>query len=518
MRGRRWIGWLGLLCLSSPALAQTLYGLRHDAAAQQLELVTVDSAGALTAVGAGFSGSAPLIAGASAIDPAGGRLYALERSVSGTQGLLAVTLSSGAISRVGTVDTGGDRALALQFDPSGTRLVLLTSAAADGALSLRALDPISATTTLLNATDSSARVLTPGASALRNGALLTVGRARNDPSDSRALLRFALDGSVSPSSALASHTTLAALATDPATSRSFGVRQSAAGAELVELLADGSINPIGAPTAGCCALAIDVASVHLGGFWALGRRPADAALALLRFDLSTGALTAASSAIPTGRSLLALHADASGGGLIATTTSISAIAPSPALVGGSYAVAVDVVAAVVGSTPTGTVLISDGAGRQCTITLPAMRCILAAPTAGSLTIGASYSGDALHAASATTGAQRVDPVTALSLLPQPVSRAQGSAWLRSPIALLVDQNGPVNTPVMVTINGGAMAQSAGVSVRNVRASNGMVSAEIRAGCFAQSAPFDLAAASASTVLTVLVTPGSNPNWCQWWPR
>ncbi len=78
-----------------------------------------------------------------------------------------------------------------------------------------------------------------------------------------------------------------------------------------------------------------------------------------------------------------------------TVTTIQSDDPDPSVVGQSYAVFVSVAAASpVGSSPTGTVTVSDGTGASCTYTLPATNCTLASTTVGTKTLTATYSGDA----------------------------------------------------------------------------------------------------------------------------
>jgi hypothetical protein len=109
-----------------------------------------------------------------------------------------------------------------------------------------------------------------------------------------------------------------------------------------------------------------------------------------------------------------------------------------------------------------------------------------------------------------------DPV----INPIAVTRAQGSASFFSPIATVSDAGGA--GAVQVTVNGGAQANLNGVEVKQIENIAGQVRAKVRAGCFATNASFVLTANNGSNSntanLVVNVTPGSNPNWCQWWPR
>ncbi|NKI33996.1 Ig-like domain repeat protein [Wenzhouxiangella sp. XN79A] len=87
-----------------------------------------------------------------------------------------------------------------------------------------------------------------------------------------------------------------------------------------------------------------------------------------------------------------------------STTTIDSIVPEPSLVGDAYTVNVT----VTGVGPTGSVLVDDGAGNSCSIALPATACALANGAAGSLTITASYGGDANNAPSADSAPHVVD--------------------------------------------------------------------------------------------------------------
>ena len=95
-----------------------------------------------------------------------------------------------------------------------------------------------------------------------------------------------------------------------------------------------------------------------------------------------------------------------------TTTAITSISPSPYVLGTPTTVSVTVspVAPATG-TPTGTVTVSAGAGGGCTITLAsgAGSCSWTPLTGGSVTLTATYGGDALFNGSFTTTA----PVTVL---------------------------------------------------------------------------------------------------------
>ena len=109
----------------------------------------------------------------------------------------------------------------------------------------------------------------------------------------------------------------------------------------------------------------------------------------------------------------------------ATTTKITSIAPSPALTGQPYVVAVTVTAGT--GTPTGSVFVTDGEGASCTISLPAAAagsgsCTLTSTTKGNKTVGASYGGASDYRPSVGTRDQRIDAAdtaTTLEVSPNP---------------------------------------------------------------------------------------------------
>jgi subtilisin-like proprotein convertase family protein len=111
-------------------------------------------------------------------------------------------------------------------------------------------------------------------------------------------------------------------------------------------------------------------------------------------------------------------------------------------------------------------------------------------------------------------AVNADPV----ITPMGVTRAQGSANFRSVIANVSNAGGAGNVTVSA-----APATGSGVVITGIQNNNGVISALIRAGCMAtNSSTFSLTANNGSSsnvaTLPVTVTPGTNPLWCQWWPR
>jgi hypothetical protein len=98
-----------------------------------------------------------------------------------------------------------------------------------------------------------------------------------------------------------------------------------------------------------------------------------------------------------------------------SSTQISAIVPSPSVVGTVYTVNV----VVSGFNPTGTVMVADGLGMSCMIVLPASSCDLNSANAGNRVITAQYSGDFNNIPSADTAPHDVNPaasVTSIDLI------------------------------------------------------------------------------------------------------
>jgi trimeric autotransporter adhesin len=93
----------------------------------------------------------------------------------------------------------------------------------------------------------------------------------------------------------------------------------------------------------------------------------------------------------------------------ATTTTITNVSPSPALVGESVTVSFSVTTAAGNAfTPTGTVTVTAGpGGTGCTATLPATSCTVTFSTVGTKSITASYSGDAHFAGSTSASSSLI---------------------------------------------------------------------------------------------------------------
>jgi hypothetical protein len=108
----------------------------------------------------------------------------------------------------------------------------------------------------------------------------------------------------------------------------------------------------------------------------------------------------------------------------ASTTTVTGVVPAAGTVGQAYAVSVGVAGF---GTPTGSVVVDDGAGASCTINLPAASCSLLSATAGARTLTANYGGDTNNLPSAGTFAYTVQPgpsTTTLTASPTPAVVAQ----------------------------------------------------------------------------------------------
>ncbi len=124
---------------------------------------------------------------------------------------------------------------------------------------------------------------------------------------------------------------------------------------------------------------------------------------------------------------------------VASTTSISSIAPSPAPAGQTYTVTVQTSGLV---TATGSVTVDDGTGASCLVTLPATSCDLISQTAGPKTISASYGGDSNLLPSAASAAQTITP----ALTSVQIDATPDPAVVAQPTLLEVSVLGGVSNP------------------------------------------------------------------------
>jgi len=107
-----------------------------------------------------------------------------------------------------------------------------------------------------------------------------------------------------------------------------------------------------------------------------------------------------------------------------TTTTIVSEAPDPSAIGQPTTIAVSVAAVTPGSlSPTGSVTIADGAGSQCVAVLITGigQCALTSSSTGSLTLVATYSGDATFDGSSGSHAHLVQSANAAPLIVTPAS-------------------------------------------------------------------------------------------------
>jgi MBG domain (YGX type)/Bacterial Ig-like domain (group 3) len=114
------------------------------------------------------------------------------------------------------------------------------------------------------------------------------------------------------------------------------------------------------------------------------------------------------------------------------TTSVAITLPPSAAVGHPMSVGAAVTAS--GPTmPTGTIMISDGAGDQCTISLPATSCSLIPSRSGSQIVTATYSGDSNFVASTNAATVNVAVIAAVAPSPAPAS----SLWMLISLGLIL---------------------------------------------------------------------------------
>ncbi len=157
---------------------------------------------------------------------------------------------------------------------------------------------------------------------------------------------------------------------------------------------------------------------------------------------------------------------------VATTTTITAITPTPATIGEPYTVAVSVGATA--AQPRGAVLVSDAAGANCTVTLSAAgtgSCVLTSTTAVDRTIRATYAGRVGFDGSTVT---RIHPVSIGTQTITFSSPSEGASITYSPggtVPLVASVNSglPVTftptTPATCSVSGNTLnIQGAGACV------------------------------------------------------
>ncbi|SFN27482.1 Ig-like domain-containing protein [Dokdonella immobilis] len=135
-----------------------------------------------------------------------------------------------------------------------------------------------------------------------------------------------------------------------------------------------------------------------------------------------------------------------------STTAITSIVPAGSSpIGQPYTVNV----AVNGFSPSGTVVVDDGVGANCSMTLPATNCVLTSNSIGPRTITASYAGDINNTPSSATAAYSIGQAPSVTTITGIVPA--GSSVVGQPYTVSVSVSGfgtPVGT-VMVDDGAGA---------------------------------------------------------------
>lgn len=440
----RWILAAGLVlaaALAPPRAHAQLHALTHERASGTAQLALVDAgSGALTPIGPGLAGCCELGNAAVANDAFAQDVYAVgpdPASPTGALRLVRISLPAGSGAVVGPLGSS-DRIVGLSFELATQRLIAVL-ADAGGNQRLANIDRTSGAASTLHTGLTDCCVLEPGVSAIASGRLLLVGRLKTDPAGTRTLYALSTSGDNSVTSTpLPAGTALAAMATDPVSGLVYGLAQSfsapprVASAQLVRVVPGSGLVNIGAPVAGCCAVALDTAAVEGGALRLVATNPLASGLSLLSFNLTTGAATFSSASLPAGRVVDGLFDFAKG--LSPSTTTITSVAPPAPIVGQPYTINVSVTSP--GGTPTGTVLVTDGFGGSCSIVLPAGSCVLSATQVGPLTLTAAYPG-----AGSIGGSVDTENIT--------VGRATSTTTISSvvPSPSVVGQNYTVNVAV-----------------------------------------------------------------------
>lgn len=440
----RWILAAGLAlaaALAPPRAHAQLHALTHERATGSAQLALVDATnGALTPIGSGLAGCCELGNAAVANDPFAQDVYAVgpdPASATGALRLVRISLPSGAGAVVGPLGSS-DRVVSLAFEQSTQRLIAAL-ADAGGNLRLANIDRATGAASTLHTGLTDCCVLEPGVSALAGGRLLLVGRLKTDPAGTRTLYALSTSGDNSVTTTpLPAGTALAAMATDPVSGLVYGLAQSfsapprVASAQLVRVVPGSGLVNIGAPLAGCCAVALDTVAVEGGALRLVATNPLASGLSLLSFNLTTGAASFSAAPLPATHVVDGLFDLAKG--LSPSTTTITSVAPPSPVIGQPYTVNVSVTSP--GGTPTGTVLVTDGLGGSCSIVLPATSCVLSATQVGPLTLTAAYPG-----AGSIAGSDDTENIT--------VGQASSTTTISSvvPSPSVVGQNYTVNVTV-----------------------------------------------------------------------
>jgi hypothetical protein len=199
---------------------------------------------------------------------------------------------------------------------------------------------------------------------------------------------------------------------------------------------------------------------------------------------------------------------------VSTTTITSLLPAGSQTVGQPYTVNV----LVSGFMPSGLVAVSDGAGANCNVVLPASSCDLSSTVAGPKTISASYAGDANNSASADSAPYTIDRAassTSISAITPP-----GSSVVGDPYTVEVSVSGFGTPTGDVTIDDGNGASclvtlpasscqltSTSAGATTVSASYGGDSNNLPS---AGSAPYTIDRAPSTTTISAIAPPISSP--------
>lgn len=422
---RRFAVWLVLclLAMTTPAAAQ-LYGLTFDRATATQQLAQIDPlTGSMTPIGSGLNACCELGLAAHAFDPYTQTLYSLGPDALGALQLLRHSLPAGNGSVIGSLGSN-EHVVGLAFERSSGRLLALLATDA-GLLRMVSINTSSGAVTALHSGLADCCVLEPGLAAVAGGNFLFVGRLRADVGSTRVLYAWSTSGSSAlTTTPLPADTALVALVADTQSSAVFGLQQSiSAGAptlQLVQVSPGVGLTAVGGAVPNCCAVAIDNAAIEGNALRVVARSPAaPAGYSVMSFALSSGIASFSSGVLPSQRIVNGMFEQTKG--LNASLTTITNVAPSPAVVGQPYTVTVSVSAA--GGPLAGTLQVSDGLGGTCSFVLPSTSCQLSSTAAGPLTLTATYSGTGGTAGSTGTVAQTIVAATSstsiTSVVPEP---------------------------------------------------------------------------------------------------
>lgn len=298
---------LVLAALSAPPQATAqVYGLSVDRSTGASQLLSVNAAGGnVSAIGSGLAGCCEFGVGASAIDSSGQNVYAVSPDATGALRLVAYSLPSGNGAILGSLGTN-DRVVGLEFENSTQRLLGLL-ATPMGSLRLVEINKITgAVNTEINVAVDCC-VLEPGLSAVTAGAFVFVGREPSDSPNTRKVYGLSTSGSGFAFVVdLPAGTSLAAMAAASSPGDVYGVQQIFTGSPRVAslqfvLIGALGLTPIGGAITGCCAVAVDTATIENGVFRVVARNPATTGLSILSFQVATGNSSFSAATLPSNR-------------------------------------------------------------------------------------------------------------------------------------------------------------------------------------------------------------------------